>query len=189
MLRFSFVPFARLLAALAASLAFLASAPAQLPEANGQLRGTYRALDFDTAVSVAAAGDFDRCEKLLFQGNRQKPNTLAWQLECAYKLASVATAFRQRGDGKLAALMAQRALAVLGDTKAKMLAEASPRGRSSFYEFAGAIYEDHLGNFPAAQVNYEQALRENPASSGAKAGLARLTHQNEQADRLAGKKG
>ena len=142
--------------------------------------------DFADSRASFASGDHARGEELILKSNRHEQGTLAWRLESAGKLTQMAFSLRQQYDHRGAITVAQRALVLLRET-AKHDKTAMPRERAEAHELAAYIAEEILRDPAAAQADYEEALKINPQSRRAQAGLARLEEAKSKAARL-GKK-
>lgn len=140
-------------------------------------------------MAAFKTGDVTSAEAFLFQSNRAQPFTLDYRLESAGKLRQAAFALREKFDFATSVTVARRALALLAETPAQLMAQVGPAKRARLYEEIGLLQEKLLVDLPAAKAAFEQALRENNASPAAVSALHRLQELEAKSARVNGGQG
>ena len=140
-----------------------------LPSIDAAIRG--RA--FESAVSLAGAGDLAGTENAVATIGHYPANTAGWELEMAGSLVQLA--FRLRGNGNLvaSAATARDALQHL-DRCVKLASGAGSNLAGNALEIAGFVESRFFGDLESAKASYQKALIATPNQVGARSALDRL---------------
>lgn len=120
-----------------------------------------------------SAGQHTQAEQALFTANSSPVATVAWHLESAQTLVSVAFTFRQSAQASLAATLAQRALDQLAQAEAKLTAADRSQAAQIKY-WIGVIHERLIGTTASAAAHYRAAAALDPQAPGPAASLKRI---------------
>ncbi len=147
------------------SVAAEAVAPRSQPSVKQQALINGRAL--------FSAGQNSQAEQALFAANSSPGATVAWHLESAQNLVSVAFTFRQTAQAPVATSLAQRALDQLALAEAKLTAADRSQAAQIKY-WLGIIHERLIGTTASAAAHYRAAAALDPHAPGPAASLKRI---------------